>query len=352
MQRLLQISLRIGTRAPLIMAGSVVLMFVTDRRLALVMAPLLVVTPALIVFYVMKMRPLFVTLQQKLDRLNTVLQENIAGVRVVKAFVRGRHEARRFEDANLDFTERNIRVMRFMATMGPALSACVNVGLVLVIWMGGLRVMDGDVSTGQLVAFINYLQTALAPLLIMANLANIWAAGVASAERVNEVLETKPEVQDRPGAKPLPETATPRVRFENVSFCYDGTDGAMVLQDINLTAEPGETVAILGATGSGKTTLVSLIPRFYDVSSGRILIDGQDIREVTQASLLARTGFAPQETVLFSGTLRDNIRYGQPAAPEEAVEAAARAAQAHDFIMALPEGYDTDALIRVKHDRR
>ncbi len=341
LQRLLQISLRIGTRAPLIMAGSVVLMFVTDRRLALLMLPLLAATLAIIIFYVMKMRPLFMTLQRKLDRLNTVLQENIAGVRVVKAFVRGRHEAQRFEDANLAFTERNVRVMTFMATMGPALSACVSVGLVFVIWLGGLQVMDGDVSTGQLVAFINYLQTALAPLLIMANLANIWAAGVASAERVNEVLETQPEVQDLPGAQPLPMSAAPRVRFENVSFGYEGAGGAMVLQDINLTAEPGETVAILGATGSGKSTLVNLIPRFHDVSSGRILIDGQDIRQATQASLLARMGIAPQETILFSGAVRDNIRYGRPQASGEAVEAAARAAQAHEFVLQLPQGYDT-----------
>jgi ATP-binding cassette, subfamily B, multidrug efflux pump len=340
-QRLLQISLRIGTRAPLIMLGSVILMYATNPRLALMMAPLLVVAPVIIVLYVMKIRPLFMTMQQKLDRLNTVLQENIAGVRVVKAFVRADHEAERFEAANLAYTERNIRVMEFMSTMGPALSAVINVGIVVVIWAGGLQAMEGEITTGQIVAFINYLQTAVGPLLIMANLANVWAAGVASAERVNELLETEPEVQDAAGAVPLPAAALPQVRFENVSFRYNGAGDTPVLEDINLTAEPGENVAILGATGSGKTSLISLIPRFYDVTGGRILIDGEDVRCLARDSLLARIAIVPQETVLFSGSVRDNIRYGRPEATDEEVEAAARAAQAHDFVLELPNGYDT-----------
>jgi ATP-binding cassette subfamily B protein len=197
------------------------------------------------------------------------------------------------------------------------------------------------VTTGQVVAFVNYLQTALGPLMIMANLANIWAAGIVSAERVNEVLETVPEVQDEAGAPALPESARARVVFENVGFHFNGSTQTTVLEGINLTAEPGQTVALLGATGAGKTSLVNLIPRFYDVSEGRILIDGQDIRAVKQDSLLARVGVVPQETVLFSGTVRDNIRYGRPDAPDGEVVAAAQAAQAHEFILDLPDGYDT-----------
>jgi len=280
-------------------------------------------------------------MQQKLDRLNTVLQENIAGARVVKAFVRADYEAGRFEAANQDFTERNIRVMEFMSTMGPALSACVNVGIVVVIWAGGRQAVRGAVTTGQIVAFVNYLQTALGPLMIMANLANVWAAGIASAERVNEVLETVPEVQDAPGAPALPESARPRVVFENVGFHYNGATETTVLESISLTAEPGQTVAVLGATGAGKSSLVNLIPRFYEVTEGRILIGEEDIRRVQQDSLLARIGVVPQETVLFSGTVRDNIHYGRPQATDEEVVAAARAAQAHEFILALPDGYDT-----------
>ena len=340
-QRLVQISLRIGTRAPLIMLGSMMLMYNTDPRLALMLVPLLVVTLVLIVFFILKMGPLYLTLQQKLDRLNTVLQENIAGVRVVKAFVRDEHEARRFEVSNEDYTERNIRIMEWMATMGPTLSTCVNIGIVVVIWRGGLQVISGQLTTGEIVAFVNYLQTALGSLLIMGNLASVWAAGIASSKRVNELLETLPEVEDAPNAPALPETAQPRLRFENIGFHYNGTTETAVLQGINLAIEPGQTVAILGATGAGKTTLVNLIPRFYDVTEGRLLVDGADVRDVTQDSLLSRIGVVPQETVLFTGTVRDNIRYGRPDAGQDEVEAAARAAQAHDFILDLPDGYDT-----------
>jgi ATP-binding cassette subfamily B protein len=332
-QRLVQITLRIGTRAPL--------MFNTDRTLALSMIPLLLVTWAIIIFFSVKMGPLFLTMQQKLDRLNTVLQENIAGVRVVKAFVRADHEADRFESANLDYTERNIRVMQFMSTMGPVLTMCVNVGIVIVLWAGGAQNVKGSVSTGQIVAFINYLQTALNPLMIMVNIANVWAAGIASAGRVNEILDTVPDVRDEAEAPTLPESARPRVVFENVGFHYNGSIRTTVLEGVNLTAEPGQTVAILGATGAGKTSLINLIPRFYDVTEGRILIDGTDIRQVQQDSLLERVGIVPQETVLFSGTVRDNIRYGRPGATDEEVVAAAQAAQAHDFILDLPNGYDT-----------
>jgi ATP-binding cassette subfamily B protein len=340
-QRLIQISLRIGTRAPLIMIGSIVLMFTTDHSLALTMVPLLLVTSAIIVFFAVKMGPLFLTVQEKLDRLNTVLQENIAGVRVVKAFVRAEREAERFEDANQDFTERNVRVMEFMSTMGPALNACVNVGIVVVLWAGGLQAIRSGVTTGQLVAFINYLQTALGPLMIMVNLANVWAAGIVSAQRVNEIIETSPDVRDAGDAVALPGSAQPRIVFEQVKFHYNGASEATVLAGIDLVAEPGQTVAILGATGAGKSSLVNLIPRFYDVAEGRILIDGHDLRDLRQGSLLRRVGVVPQETVLFSGSVRDNIRYGRPDASPEEVIAAAKAAQAHDFIQALPGGYDT-----------
>jgi ATP-binding cassette subfamily B protein len=340
-QRLVQISLRIGTRAPLLMIGSLILMFNTNQSLAMTMLPLLLVTSAIILFFVIKMGPLFLTMQQRLDKLNTVLQENIAGVRVVKAFVRADYEAERFEVVNEDFTNRNIRVMQFMSSMGPALSICVNIGIVVVIWAGGLQAIRGDISTGQIVAFVNYLQTTLGPLMIMANLANVWAAAIASAERVNEVLETVPEVQDTPSALPLPPDTKPQVTFKNVGFHYNGSSDATVLEGVNLVAEPGETVAILGATGAGKSTLIHLIPRFYDTTEGQVLINGIDIRHIQQEALLAQVGIVPQETVLFSGSVRDNIRYGKPDASDEEVFAAARAAQAHEFILDLPNGYDT-----------
>ncbi|MFN8595885.1 MAG: ABC transporter ATP-binding protein [Anaerolineae bacterium] len=340
-QRLVQVSLRIGTRAPLLMLGSLILMFNTSPQLAMTLLPLLLITTVLIVFFIVKMEPLFRTVQQKLDRLNTVLQENIAGVRVVKSFVRAEYEGERFEGANEAYTAHSERVMRFMSTMSPVLTVCVNIGLVMVVWIGGQESIQGDLSVGQIVAFTNYLLTTMTPLIMMTLLSNVWANGIASAKRINEVLDTVPEVQDAPQAKSLPETTQGQITFENVAFHYNGHSAEEVLEGVMLKVEAGKTLAILGATGAGKTSLINLVPRFYDVKDGRILIDGVDIREVQQDSLLAHIAIVPQETVLFSGTVRDNIRYGCPDANDDEVIAAAKAAQAHDFIMALPQGYDS-----------
>jgi ATP-binding cassette subfamily B protein len=340
-QRMVQVSLRIGTRAPLLMIGSLILMFVTDSRLALMILPVLLATVVVIAFFVSRMGPLFLTVQKKLDRLNMVLQENIAGARLVKAFVRADHENERFAVTNEDYAGRNTRVMRFMATLSPAMSIFVNLGIVIVIWAGGIQSANNEVSVGQIVAFINYLHTTMGPLGIMVMLANVVAAATASAERINEVLETEPEVQDPPQPRSLLGEAAQRIAFEGVSFHYNGADDGLVLNDVDLVAEPGQTVAILGATGAGKSSIVNLVSRFYDVSAGRITWNGVDIRQVKQSDLLAEVGVVPQETILFSGTVRENIRYGKPEASEQEVSAAAKAAQAHDFIMNLPDGYDT-----------
>ena len=340
-QRMVQVSLRIGTRAPLLMLGSIILMFVTDSRLALMILPVLLATSGVIIFFVSRMGPLFMTVQKKLDRLNSVLQENIAGVRLVKSFVREEHESRRFAVVNEDYADRNMHVMRFMATLSPTMSVFVNLGMVIVIWAGGIQSVQGDVSVGQIVAFINYLHTTMGPLSIMVMLANVVAAASASAERINEVLDTVPEVQDIPEPQKLPEGRTKRIRFEGVDFHYNGTHDGLVLNRVDFVAEPGQTVAILGATGAGKSSIVNLVPRFYDVTSGKITWNGMDVRAVHQGDLLLDVGIVPQETILFSGPIRENIRYGRPDASEEEVIAAAKAAQAHEFIMNLPNGYDT-----------
>ena len=340
-QRMVQVSLRIGTRAPLLMLGSLILMFVTDSRLALMVMPVLLVTFGVIVLFVARMGPLFMDVLKKLDRLNTVLQENIAGVRLVKAFVRAEHEGERFAEVNEEYTDRNIRVMRFMATLFPLMGMLVNIGMVIVIWAGGIQSIRGGVSVGQIVAFINYLQTTMGPLGIMVMLANVVAAGIASAERVNEVLDTVPEVQDAPETVSLPTGRAQRIQLEGVNFHYNGTQNGSVLRGVDLVAEPGQTVAILGATGAGKSSVVNLVPRFYDVAGGKVTWNGVDIRDVRQSDLLQQVGVVPQETILFSGTVRDNIRYGRPDASDDEVIAAAKAAQAHDFVMNLPNGYDT-----------
>ena len=341
LKTLTQMSLRIGTRAPLLMVGSLILMVSTSPSLALTMLPLLLVTSVILVLFTTKMEPLFRIVQQKLDRLNTVLQENVAGVRLVKAFVRADFEGQRFESANKNYTEESVRVMQFMSSMSPALTVCVNIGMVIVIWAGGLQSIYGTLTVGAIVAFTNYLLTTMTPLTMMANLSNNWANGLASAKRVNEIFNTVPEVQDSLEALALPNPTPGKVVFENVDFHYNGNGDEPVLEGVNLTAEPGQTVAILGATGSGKSTLINLIPRFYEASNGRVLIDGMDVRQLSQDSLLAQVGSVPQETILFSGTVRDNIRYGRPQATDQEVEAAAKAAQVHDFIMHLAQGYDS-----------
>jgi ATP-binding cassette subfamily B protein len=356
-QRIAQISLRIGTRAPLLMLGSLILMVNTSPRLALILLPLILLTLGVIWFFIVRMEPLFLLVQRKFDRLNTVLQENVSGVRLIKAFVRADHEGERFAAANTEFTRHSTKILRFMSGMSPLLTLCVNAGMVVVIWSGGLEVARGELTVGQIVAFTNYLLTTLSPLAMMAMLSNAWAGGIASAQRLNDLLVAPPEVADGPHALSLAQAGIGpgpvRIAFEQVAFRY-GNDrpasatgaagseaGELILHAINLVVEPGMTLAILGATGSGKSTLVHLVPRFYEVSSGRILINGVDIRQLQQAALRSMIGMVPQETILFSGSVADNIRYGVPEASQAEVEGAARAAQAHAFICKLPQGYDT-----------
>lgn len=336
---LTQVSLRIGTRAPLMMLGSLVLLVATNHHLAFTLLPLLLLTAGLIAFYVLRMEPLFREVQGKLDVLNGVLQENVSGARVVKAFVRGDYEAERFARANDAMTRRSIRVMQVTSSMTPALTMCINAGVVVVIWFGGLQSIRGELSLGQIVAFTNYLMTTMTPLVMMTMLSNTWASGLASLERAGEILDTVPDVKDAANAAVVPDDARGEVDFAAVDFTYGGEASAAVLHAIELHAEPGKTIAILGSTGAGKSTLVSMIPRFYDATAGTVRVFGADVRGLTQDSLVSRIGFVAQETVLFSGTIADNVRYGRPDASDEDVERAARAAEAHEFIAKLPDGY-------------
>jgi len=339
-QVIVAMSLRVLTRAPLMMIGSVILLVLTSWELALLMLVLLPITGGVVWFFITRMQPLFLQVQRRLDKLNTVLQENLAGVRVVKAFVRAGHENARFDQANVALTDQTIRVMRFMSLLFPTMTLLMNAGTAAVIGLGGFRVSTGALTVGAVVAFVNYLLSTMFPLLMLGMMAGPFSAAQASASRIVEVLDSVPEVQDRPQARALPQVVG-RVALENVCFSYNHDGGEPVLNGVSLVAEPGQTVAILGATGSGKSTLVQLIPRFYDVTEGRVTLDGVDVRDLPLRSLRAQIGVALQEAVLFSGTIRDNIRYGRPDASDEEVIAAARAAQAHDFIMAFPQGYDT-----------
>jgi ATP-binding cassette subfamily B multidrug efflux pump len=339
-QMVVQMSLRILTRAPLWVIGSMFMLVTTSTQLSLLMLALLPLILGIIGFFMTRARPLFMLVQQRLDRLNQVLQENLAGVRVVKAFVRVTHENARFDRANQDLTLENVRVMQLIAVLIPTMFFLVNLGVVGVVWVGGNSAVAGTFTVGEIVASVNYMTFSLFPLMMLGGMIGPLSAADASAARIWEILDSTAEVQNRPDAR-TPASLTGRVAFENVCFSYNHGCDEPVLQGINLVAEPGQTVAVLGATGSGKSSLVHLIPRFYDAGQGRVTLDGVDVRDIPLDVLRAQMGIALQEAVLFSGTIRDNVRYGRPDATDEEVVAAAKAAQAHDFIAAFPDGYDT-----------
>ncbi len=373
--------------ALLMIAGSLILLFSLDWQLALIMLVLMPLTMVVFVHFARRARPLFMRVQQFIARLNTVLQENLAGVRVVQAFAREPYEATRFRSANVDLMEQSVAVGKMMAQAFPLIFLLANLGTLAVIWLGGLQVIGGRLTVGELVAFQSYLMMTMFPLFMLGMIVAMVSQAAASAERVFEILDARSEVVEKPGAALLP-PIDGRVAFENVSFRYfgpadapatngdgdhrrrrptmghgrpgdgAGTMGAMgamgmmggpapsghgdwVLDDVSFVAEPGQMVALLGATGSGKSTIINLIPRFYDVTRGRVTVDGVDVRDVTLDSLRSQIGMVLQETTLFTGTIRDNIAYGRPEATMDEIVAAARAAEAHDFILEFSEGYDT-----------
>jgi len=346
LQQTFRMSMRIGLRAPLMMIGSIALMISTNVNLTMRLVPLFLIIGALIGVLVAKLGPIFMQVQKKLDNLNSVMQENIAGVRVVKAFARQDFEEQRFEKVNQDYTATHIKILKIVTTIFPIMTLMISSGGLIITWFGGNQAIRGDLTVGQIVAFTNYLSTTLVPLMIMGMLAGVFASGMASAERVDEVLSDEPEVKDKPDAIALPEQIKGRIEFNNVGFFYNGNCEEKVLDGIDLHIEPGQTVAILGSTGSGKSTLVNLLPRFYEILEGQILIDGYDIRDLTQDSLRSKISLVPQETVLFSGTIKENIAYGRPDATKDEIIAAAKAAQAHGFIMELPEKYETPVAAR------
>lgn len=333
-------TMRMFVRAPLMLLGSVILLVITNWQLALMMFIIVPTAIGILVLYANKAQPLFLKVQRQMDRLNTILQENLSGVRVVKAFAREAFEDERFAIANTGLMTQAIHVGRLLALLLPVMRFLINVGILTVVWYGGSMVINGKLTVGEIIAFNNYVYSVMMPINLLGMAVGSISAADASAQRILEVIDTQPAIADAPAAQPLP-TMPSRLAYEDVSFSYNGTEQEPVLTGINLAIEPGETVAILGATGSGKSTLINLLPRYYDVSGGRVTISGTDVRTATLESVRSRYGSVPQDTVLFSLSIRDNIRYGRPDADDEDVMAAARVAQAHDFITALPHGYDT-----------
>jgi ATP-binding cassette, subfamily B, multidrug efflux pump len=319
--------------------GTTALLFSLNWRLALVALAIVPVIFVLLLRFVRSIGPLFRGVQQTLGRLNSVLQEDLAGIRVIRTFAREDYESSRYRSVNDELLEKNLTTVRTFSNNFPFVFLLANLGTLAIVLFGGLQVIGGSLTIGELVAFNTYLGFLLFPILTIGFLAAGISRAGASSQRVFEVLDAPLEVQDAPDAVTLPPISC-RVGFDSVSFRYPG-DEREILQDISFAAEPGQTVAILGTTGSGKSTLVNLIPRFYDVTSGSVKLDGHDVRDVTLASLRSQIGIVMQSPLLFSGSVRDNIAYGRPNATPEEVEAAARAARADEFIQGLPEGYDT-----------
>ncbi len=340
LQTLVLLSLRMLIRAPLLLIGSIALMLMMNQQLAFMMLLLLPLTLIFTIVFIRIAQPIFKRVQKKLEVLNQILQENLSGIRVVKVFVRREHENKRFNEANIDIMQESFKVARLISILFPIMLLLMNLSTVGIIYFGGIQVSVGDLTIGEIIAFINYILSTMFPLLMLAMMAGQISSSTVSAERVMEIIDASAQVQDKPDAQTLKDIKG-RVVFKNVDFSYNTDSSKPVLQNINLVAEPGQTVAILGETGSGKTSLINLIPRFYDVTKGKVTIDDIDVRDITQNSLRSQIGISLQEIILFSGTIRNNIKYGNPEATQEAVINAAKAAQAHEFINSFPDGYDS-----------
>jgi len=325
--------------AIVLLLGAVVFLVRLDPRLSLVAFLVLPATVGVLLLFMRRLGPMFREFQVRLGALNTVLQENVAGVRVVRAFAREPFETDRYDRANRELLDQGLRVRRVVANAFPLLFSVGTIGVGLVTWAGGIQIVNGTLTVGSLVAFTSYLFLLLQPLIVLGFGAQQIARASASAERLFEILDAPEDVTQAPNAEALPRLEG-RVEFRDVHLRYPGA-ASETLAGVNLTIEPDTTVAVVGATGSGKTTLVNLVPRFYDPTQGVVLVDGHDVRGVTLASLRGQIGFVMQDPVLFSGSVWDNIAYGRPDATSEAVERAARAAQAHEFIAGLPDGYRT-----------
>ena len=339
-RHVITMSIRMYVRMPLYFIGSISIMVATNLQLSLVMAVFLPIILVLVAVFIRIVEPLFTRVQEKLDHLNQVLHENLIGIRVVKAFVRRHYENSRFETRNEELYGTAVKATRALNVFSPIVMVLLNLGIVAVIYYGGIQVSTGIASVGQIMAFMNYFSLAILPVLMLSAQAGLISAAEASARRIFRVLDTVPEVGDKYEAIIL-DKVKGRVAFEDVSFAYNEHGDDPVLSHISFIAEPGQTVAVLGATGSGKSTLINLIPRFYDATSGRVTIDGVDVKDIKVESLRRHIGINLQESILFSGTIKDNIKYGRPNVTDEEVVEAAKAAQAHDFITKFPEGYET-----------
>ena len=343
-------------RAPLIFIGGIIMAVSKDAKLSLVFVVILPILSIIIFFVAKKSMSLFKSMQIKLDKLNLVLREYLTGIRVIRAFDREVYEKKKFHKANLNLTETAIKVNKLMAILMPLMILILNLTIVAIIWFGSIRINNGGMQVGDLMAFIQYASRIMFSLIMVSMIFIMLPRAAVSANRINEVLEVKPKIKDpvilkdnkleveKNGltSKSYRSEKDKRgyLEFDKVSFCYQGAEEP-VLENISFSANPGELTAIIGSTGSGKSTLINLIPRFYDVTSGRILTDGVDIRELTQEKLRSKIGLVPQKAILFTGTIAENISFGNNNLSRDEIIRAAEIAQAAEFISTMKQGYDS-----------
>ncbi len=338
-QQLLVIVLNMMITAPMILIVGIILALNQDVGLSWILLVLIPILVGAIVLLITRATPLFRMMQIKLDKINLILDEGLSGVRVVRAFDRTKYEEQRFDVANQDVTDIAIRVNRLIAILMPMMMLVVNLSSVAILWFGGMRVDSGAIQIGAMIAFLQYAMQILFALMMISMMFVMFPRAAASATRLNEVLDIEPEIRDAEKVRHADQERG-YVEFRDVTFSYPGAEEP-ALSNISFTAHPGEITAIIGGTGAGKTTLVSLIPRFYDIDSGNILIDGVDLREVSQAELREKIGFVPQKAILFSGSIIDNLRYGKEDASDEEMQHAAETAQATEFISGMADGFQS-----------
>ncbi|MED3563441.1 ABC transporter ATP-binding protein [Bacillus xiapuensis] len=338
-QQVLVMMLRMMVMAPMMCIGGIIMAISKDAKLTLVLAVSIPILVLAITIIAKKGLPLFKVMQIKLDNLNRVLRENLTGIRVVRSFNRVEHEKKRFDAANLDLTETAIKVNKIMASMMPIMMIVLNLTTVAIIWFGGIRISNGHMEVGDMMAFIQYAMQIMFSFIMLSMMFVMIPRASVSAGRINEVFDMTADISD-PSAPVSPKEKKGHVEFQNVTFSYPGAE-MPALSNISFSMKPGEVTAIIGGTGSGKSTLINLIPRFYDVDHGKVLVDGVDVREISQECLREKIGFVPQMAVLFTGTIAENIRFGKENATEAEVKHAAEIAQASEFINNMPDGFDS-----------
>jgi len=342
LETVVMMSLRLLIRAPLMLSFGVLMAARINTGLAVIIAVAIPVLGTSIFFILRAGFPYFLSMQQKLDQLNAAIQENLINIRVVKSFVREPFEEQKFTRANGNLKSIAIKASGIVVMVMPVMMLVMNVSIVAVIWFGGRKIMAGNMHVGQLISFITYITQILMALTMLSMTIMNFSRAAASSDRVLEVLRAKVDITDRPEAEPALTLQSGKVEFKDVYFKYHTGSSEYVLKNISFVAEPGEQIAVIGATGSAKSTLVQLLPRLYEVSSGQLLINNRDVKDYPLKNLRSGIGMVLQKNQLFSGTIRDNLKWGNPSATDEEIIAAAKAAQAHDFIMSFPKQYETE----------